>query len=397
MIVCFVLFFVFLGDGILSDWVPAYIQESTKNPLIMGFIVSFSSVVGFLADLVFPEVLKKVSSKKMIVLAIGSSLIFCGVLLWSTWWPWMILFLMAMAVWGIYYEFLGFGGQQFISDNIPAHFRAGAWAVLGAFRGLAYFVGPIIGSYVMILKGNTAVVVLAAFFVCLGYVFWLLSGGKKEQKVVVQEETSINIFVEAKHWFFLLKYVWPIVTISLVLGLLDATFWTTGTVLSDNMARESFWGGMFLPLYEFPMVLTGLLVAKWGVYKGKKRFAEIFMLVSGLLLILLRFGDSLYLSLGISFLVGVTTSFCWPLRDAIYSDLVSRMGFAGKHMIGLSGSTVSLAYVIGPILSGYLANIFGEKGTFVVMGVGLVVVSTVLLLVTPKKMRLPEKEIEAWG
>ncbi len=398
IVVCVVLFFVYLGDGILSDWVPAYIQESTNSSLLMGVIISFSSMVGFLADLVLPQVLKKVSVRKMIVLAIGSSLIFCGILYWTTWWPWAVLFLFAMAVWGVYYEFLGFGSQQFISGAIPPHFRTGAWAILGAFRGLAYFVGPILGSYLMIEKGNKTVVLTAAGFVLVGYLFWLLSGGKKEAMVDINEEESrVNVFVEAKHWWFLLKHVWPVVTISLVLGIVDSTFWTTGTVLSDNMARQNVWGGLFLPLYELPMVLMGILVARMGVYKGKKKLAEVFMLFTGFLLMLLSVISSPVLVLVIAFMIGVTTSMCWPLRDAIYSDLVSRMGFEGKHMIGLSGSTISLAYIVGPILSGGLASMVGEKMTFSIIGIFVCIVAVVLLVVTPKKLRLPQGEIQNWS
>lgn len=396
MMVSLVLFFVYLGDGILSDWVPAYIQESMGDSLMMGFIISFSSVVGFLADLIFPQLLKKVDTKKMIVLAIIASLIFCGILFWSTWWPAVILFLGAMAVWGVYYEFLGFGSQQFVSESIPPHARAGAWALLGSFRGLAYFLGPLLGSYLALSVGNTIVVTVAAVMVVIGYMFWLLTGGKTQKISLDENENRANIFIEAKHWWSLLKHVWPAVTISLTLSILDATFWTTGTVFSDNLARGHAWGGWFLPLYELPMVFVGVIVARWGVYKGKKKLAEIFMLVTSILLMSMWFKESVFVVLTVSFLVGVMTSFSWPLRDAIYSDVVNRMGFEGKHMIGLSGSTVSLAYIVGPILAGGIANVVGERMTFVWTGFGMMVVSILLLLLTPKKMRLPQDEIQKW-
>jgi len=38
----------------------------------------------------------------------------------------------------------------------------------------------------------------------------------------------------------------------------------------------------------------------------------------------------------------------------------------------------------------------GEKMTFVIVGVFTVVVSLVLLAVTPKKLRLPQGEIAGW-
>ncbi|OGD84049.1 hypothetical protein A2572_03975, partial [Candidatus Collierbacteria bacterium RIFOXYD1_FULL_40_9] len=348
--VCMMLFFVFLGDAIMSDWVPAYIQKSVGSPLLMGLILAFSSIVGFLADLVLPQFLKKVVVAKMMLFAIVASLIFGLTMLTSVYLPILAVFLTGMAVWGMYYEFLGFGGQAFVSSTVSAHFRAGAWSILGAFRGLAYFLGPILGSSVALKYGDSQAVLMAMFFIFVGLLIWLVKGRiKKDYSLDMGNELIVSsVFIEFKHWLVLLKSVWPIVTIGLLLGLLDATFWTTGTVLSDNLAEKSFWGGMFLPFYELPMIFMGLLIAKLGIYKGKKKLAEFFVLICGILLIFLSLSNSLWLMLIISFLVGISASFCWPLKDAVFSDVVNRMGIEGKHMIGLSGSTASLAYVLGP-------------------------------------------------
>lgn len=398
VVICLMLFFVFLGDAVMSDWAPAYIQMTIGSPLLMGLILAFSSVIGFISDLVFPQFLKRVVVSKMMLFAIITSFCFGAVMFSSVFLPAISLFLVGMAVWGVYYEFLGFGSQSFVSSAVPAHFRAGAWSILGAFRGLAYFLGPIIGSGVAIKYGNSQAVLLAMFFTVVGLIIWTFGVGKKATgSTVVEEETVPNIFVEFKHWVVLLKSVWPIVIIGLMLGLLDATFWTTGTVLSDNLAQKSFWGGMFLPFYELPMIFMGILIARLGIYKGKKKLAELFVLISGILLVFLSLGNSLWLMLVISFLVGVSSSFCWPLKDAVFSDVVNRMGIEGKHMIGLSGSTASLAYILGPIISGVITTIVGEKNTFVVVGMILIIVSLVLLVVTPKKMKLPQGEISGWN
>jgi MFS family permease len=396
MLVSVMLFFVYLGDAILSDWVPAYIQDSVGSSLLMGLIISFSSVVGFGADLIFPQLLKDLKTKKLMLMAIGTSLIFCGILLWTVSWPWLILFLVGMAVWGIYYEFLGFGGQQFVCESVPAASRSGVWAIMGIFKSLAYFLGPIIGSYLALVKGNNAVVLVAAGAVLVGYLVWLSIGRTKSKNVVNEPYEKVNILDEMKHWKTLFVHVWPVLTISLVMGMVDATFWTTGTVLSDNMASENWWGGMFLPFYMLPMIFVGVIVARWGIYKGKKKMAEIFMLVSGLLLAVLGASNSVIIALTTSFMVGTALSIAWPLTEAVYSDIISRMGREGKHMVGLSGSTLSLAYIVGPVLAGYIAGQVGEKMTFTVMGIFMAVVAFVLLLVTPRKLKLPQTEIASW-
>jgi len=391
------LFFVFLGDAILSDWVPSFVQDSLGGSLMMGLVISFSSIVGFVMDLIFPQLFRGTKTRKMMVMAIGSSLLFCGLLLWAVALPWVIIFLVAMGVWGVYYEFLGFGSQMFVSETIPASSRSGVWAVMGGFKSLAYFLGPIIGSSLAVRTGNYSVVIVAAASVFVGYVVWLLAGRNKKEIVVMNEPLEkVNILTEVKHWVVLIEHIWPVLVISLMMGLVDATYWTTGAVLSDNMAQQTWWGGLFLPVYMLPMVFVGAIIAKWGVYKGKKKLAETFMLISGVLLTLLGISDVVAIVLIISFLVGTMLSFSWPLTDAVYSDIVSRMGKEGKHVVGLSGSTISLAYIFGPILAGLISQYMGEKGTFVVVGLLMMLVSILLLVMTPRKLRLPQAEIKTW-
>jgi len=392
-----VLFFVFLGDAILSDWVPTYIQKSMGGSLIMGLVISFSSIVGLGTDLLLPQLMKRATSGRLMTMAIGASLVFAGILLWSIQWPLVLLFLAGMAVWGIYYEFMGFGSQQMVAESVPSGDRSGAWALIGIFRSLAYFLGPILGSWLALTQGNVQVVYLAAGCVVVGYVFWKIfkySDREKEKVQVIGEK--LNILDEMDHWRVLFVHVWPILIISLTLGLVDATFWTTGTVLSDMLAAQHWMGGMFLPLYMLPPVIVGVVISKWGIKNGKKKVAERFMLLGGVCLSMLGIVDGVAMLLLASLATGIMISVAWPMMEAVYSDIVARMGRERKHMLGLSNSTTSIAYIIGPVTAGWLASMVGEKMTFVAVGLFTVLVSVVLLMVTPRKLALPQREIAEW-
>ncbi len=392
-----ILFFVYLGDAILSDWVPSFMQKVLGGSVLMGIVFAFSSMVGFMSDMIFPQLLKKYKARRLILLSIGASLVFSGILMWTTSWSWMALFLLAMAVWGIYYELLWFGSAQFVSDNVPVGSRSGVWGVISVFKSLAYFIGPIFGSWLVIGRGNLAVVITAAAAVCVGYIVWVFTNKTErsfEQNIEPMEK--FHILEELGYWKVLFGHVWPVLLISLMMGLIDATYWTTGAVLSDNMAKNGFLGSLFLPAYMLPPIFMGVILAKWGVYKGKKKIAEIFLLLSGILLTCLGFKENLELMLLLSFLIGASLSIAWPMVDAVYSDILVRMGKERKHMVGLSSSTVSLAYVVGPIMAGIISSKVGERITFVTLG-GLVVLMAVLLLfVTPKKLKLPQTEIAEW-
>ena len=120
------------------------------------------------------------------------------------------------------------------------------------------------------------------------------------------------------------------------------------------------------------------------------------MLLGGIFLALLFFKDSVFYELAMVFLSSVMLSVTYPLVDAVYSDIVARMGRERKHVIGLSSSMVSLAYIVGPVLAGWIASQVGERMTFVTMGIAMAVVSTFLLFTTPKKLLLPQQEIKSW-
>jgi len=140
----------------------------------------------------------------------------------------------------------------------------------------------------------------------------------------------------------------------------------------------------------------GFVVAKWGVAEGKKKKAIQFLLFSGVFLALLGVSGSIVNQLVFVLIASILLSAAFPLTDAIYSDIVSRMGRERRHLIGLSRSTISLAYIVGPILSGFIASQVGEKLTFGIVGLMVIVVSVVLLISTPKKLKLPQEEIQAW-
>jgi MFS family permease len=284
--------------------------------------------------------------------------------------------------------------KQFVAGVAPRELRSAVWGVVGIVRNLAYFLGPLIGG--MILRwGDRAVVFSAGGVLALAYILFLFiklpHSGEVEADV-----HGVHLLEEIKYWFSLEKRVWPILVMSVVAGVVDATFWTTGTVLNDRLAEQSVVGGWFLSAYMLPSLFIGVIVAKWGIAVGKKKWAERLMLLGGLCLAMIGYVKSVEAIILIVIVSSIFMSMSWPLMDSVYTDLVVRARRGRKHMIGLSSSTLSLAYVIGPILAGFLSNKYGEVETFAIVGVGVVVITGLLLLVTPKKLLLPQEEMKSW-
>lgn len=391
-----IVFMIFFSDALLAYWVPIHIQSTFNSSLVMGLVMASSSLVGLLTDIILPQLVRRITTYKLIILAGLASLTFSAFLIGSITFPFLLVFLFGMASWGIYYELLGFANKQFVASSVPHEKHAAAWAFLFTFRSLAYTIAPFIAS-IFLKHGSATLVTFAIFLTVFGYLLILLFGMRKESlSKDKHHKTHPNLFSEISHWKTLFSAIWPIVILSLMIGIIDASFWSVGAVLSDRLSQSSLLGSFFLSAYMFPSLFVGFLVMKWAPKTGKKRKAILFFLLASLALSLIGFVNSPVLMITIILIASTFSSFTYPLLDGVYSDVVERMGKQKLHLIGLNNSATSVAYIIGPIASGFIASKVGEQMTFSVISGFAVVVCVLLFVVTPHKLKLPQEEIHKW-
>jgi MFS family permease len=143
-------------------------------------------------------------------------------------------------------------------------------------------------------------------------------------------------------------------------------------------------------------MFVGLIFGRKEITKHKKKMAFVFTLLSGIVLLFMTVIHSWWWYLIIVFVSSIMSALAWPLLEAVYTDLLARMGRENIHMIGLKNASNSIAYMIGPILAGAMATLVGNIESFVYMGGLLIFVAVLLLIFTPVKLRLPQDEIQSW-
>jgi len=389
-----ILLFIFTADAILSYWVPVYLENVYKNTLKVGYIISVSSVVGLLSDLLIPQILKGITVKKLVLFSAVASLFFSTSLFAATWVPTVLVFLFAMGVWGVYFELMQFAQQQFVADTIPFKFHSAGWGIIVVFKSVSYFLGPLISG--SLIAGNIrSPVIVALFLEVLALILIHYFRGIHERPLVI-EIKKVNIMSEFSHWGVLIKHVWPIVLLSTAMGFIDASFWTLGPIVSEKSGGGGLLAGALVSVYMLPSIFMGLIVSRMKIYKGKKKLAISLFLLAGIFLSLLATVDNYFLQLFLVFIMSVLLSSAYPLSDAVYSDIVSRMGREREHLIGLSSSTFSLAYIFGPTLAGFGANYFSEMKTLGIIGYFCVFFGFFLLFFTPRKLKVPQRVISKW-
>ncbi|MCX6704267.1 MAG: MFS transporter, partial [Candidatus Woesebacteria bacterium] len=232
------LFLLRLADAVISFWAPNQIQSSLNSSVWMGIIISFQSVVGFGADLIFPTLLRTTKTKRLIFWAIIMSALTSFFLTTSTVQPFIAIFLITMTLWGIYYEFVAFANYQFMGSVVPPHMRSAAWGVAGTFMNMAYFLGPLIAAAVL-LKSYILTEGIILVFLVLALLLLSIFKGPHDVPAKIDFK-DVHPWVELKHWISLSKHIWPVMILSLLLGFIDSTFWTTGAIWTEKLAKINY-------------------------------------------------------------------------------------------------------------------------------------------------------------
>lgn len=392
---CLIIFFIRLADSIIAFWAPNEIQNTLNNSIVMGAIISIQSLVGFLSDLVFPKIFKSVKTRQLLFWAILICAMASFFLCAAAFKPFLAIFIVTMALWGIYYELMNFANFQFMSSVCPGDMRAAGWGFAGVFVNLAYFLGPFIATE-LLSHGIFITQGMIISFLIAALVILALSRNKHEAPSVIDLSIA-SPFAELRHWATLSRAIWPALAIGLVLGFIDATFYTVGAVWTEKLSLTNPWGVWFLPMYLLPSICLGIPLSRWNIQNGKKKLAEKFLGLSGIFFIFIVANSSVPWQLAMVCLASSALAVCYPLLEGVYTDFLIRMGSEKKEMIGLTGSVVNFSYIIWPVFAGIISSRVGERLTFFWLGVVVFVCSVILLFVTPKKLKLPQQEIKAWS
>lgn len=395
---CVIILFVYLADAIMSYVTPTYLESNLSSSLAVGLIYSISSLTGLVMDVLVGEVFRKQRYRSFLRLGITLGIAFplSFILLPAQ----LITFVIGMMIWGIYFEFLSFSNSQVIIEKTEKSHYESAWSKIYFFRAFALTIGPILGSLLIGISFNHAFFA-AIFFVGIAFLLFLFNPFTTKEKPALEDKTpqsSISIPHQLKLWATFGKRLWLLIIFYLVIIFVDATFWTIGAILSEEIQQNNGGiPGIMIVLYTLPMFFMGFFTKKAAQNLGKKRVAFISAFIGSIFLILSSVSSDFPLILVFTFLFSVCISLTWPEIRGTFADYQSRLYKTRKSLMGMESSIYSVGYIIGPILSGLLADIYGHQGVFLIMGIALGVISLLCLLFVPRKIYLPQKALNNLG
>ncbi|OGV93535.1 hypothetical protein A3B57_00105 [Microgenomates group bacterium RIFCSPLOWO2_01_FULL_47_10] len=388
------LFVYSLGDGIMSYVAPVIMEKHLHSTFLMGLVFSASSAAGFLADLLFGKYFGNRSYKFFVLW--GSALAVLFPLSFTFLPPLVVVFLTGMIIWGLYFELLEFGLFAYVESFHHPQEHAKVWGLVSAFKGASYMVGPALATYSLGRGENVALITAGCLFGfgLLGYLLFWWKFGHGHRHIFRDNPENLPLITHFTAVWTVLRKIWPVWVFTLLLYMVDATFWTVGTLFSEQLGKQHPFGNMLMSVYMVPSVLAGMMTAWFAKPFGKKRAAYVGGLLQGLSMVMLGFVINVPMILLVVFLSSFFAAISFPEILATAEDYVTRLKGMGSIMVSLQLTSASLGFVIGPTLAGYIAEKTSIAMTFVVVGLLLAMGSVVMMIVTPRKIHLPQQELE---
>ncbi len=384
MIFCWAVF-----DAVISYVVPIVLVSHGLSKTMMGVVLGSSSIAGALFDIGLAKLLRNTHYRRLylfmfIVAALQPYFLWRG----ST----FVFYLIAMALWGLYYDLMNFGNFDFVSRESNEQERASSFGVIQVFKALGYLIGPIGAGLLITATIDWQPFMFGLIFLGLGFAIYVvllwLTGRKRQDVSKDQPLPAINWYTEARLWKKIGIRILPVLLLTMFLNIADAFFWTIGPLFSEGLKILHPFGGLFMTMYTFPPLLVGFLIGSMTTRWGKKHTAYVMCIFASLLLVLIPLITAWWWVLSVVFLYGVCISIAWPATRGVYVDFIAEKPVVESEIEGLADFSTNIGYVIGPMLSGLLADRVGIDRSFMVLGVIGLLLIPVLFMVTPRKIRV---------
>jgi len=376
---------------------PIVVEDSLSSNTLMGIIMALSSITGLICDFIFPSLISRKNWKQLLIACALMALLFPVLSYFGELFNLVGFFVLASIAWGVYYEFLAFSQQNYIIESDKTKNFTKDWGLLAVLISMMEVIAPILGS-TLLVAGGLAYPVAVLLMLSVALVILMLQESKSEEDVEIKSVSRelVKLIKEFKMWDLLYGRVWQVLLVSFVLQSVFATYWTFGGLFGQQLVGEEGMDWIVIVLYAIPSLIASLLLSKFMIKKNKKKLTQIFLIFGGLILTMLVFArESVYLTGLLILLSSLMFAFAYPLNNAVFSDLGARLGKEKNHLFGMMNAIGSLAFIMIPIALGVLSDTFGYIYAFAFTGAFSMIAGTLLIIKTPRKIRLPQKEIQS--
>ena len=384
----FLILFWAIFDGIISFVTPIFLVDRGFSLTEMGIILGSSAVAGALFDFILCKVLKKANYRRIFLVAFIVAATY-PFIFWHAQIFW--LYMVAMAIWGLYYDLINMAKFDFVGRYTEETEHASSFGVIQVFLTFGYMIAPLIAGLAIGEKLNWTPFAVALIFLTMAFIFfvmlWLLR--KKDAEPSIASTKPLNVLVEASLWQKIGKIILPVLILTLFLNILDSFFWTIGPIFGESFKNFQAFAGLFLTIYSFPILIMGWFVGKITARFGKKRTAFYSFFIGSLILALIPLTTGPVMALVIIGLSSFFTALSWPAINGVYADYIGEAPIYSKEIMSIEDFFANSGFIVGHIISGFLADQLGYGNSFLAMGLIGALLAIILMIFSPRKIKMP--------
>ncbi len=378
----------------MSYLAPVVITSQVQSTVWTGVILACSSLTGMIVDFMFAKMFVSKRHQFFLRILLSLTLFFPFSLLA---WQFVPSLLFGMVVWGVYFEAIVFSNHRAVQEYLPAEEHVRGWGMITLLRTVSLVIGPFLASY---YGGGTMRVPLIIAAVLFGTAIAVFAVSRRllpiYAKVAYQAVVPVHTLTqEFRVWGAFARPLWPLLGLVIVYYLIESAYFNIGPLYGEALKQSSPFGSIFVSLFCLPGLAAGLLAPRLARPFGKKFITYLGGLIGGFGLIMMSWQSEVH-SILLWNLVGASgIGMVFPELMATFENYVSRVHRLGNDLIGLTAICGSLAYVVGPITNGFLYQIWGAPATFRLWGTVLMVYCILLLLIVPRKVKMPRHDLES--
>ena len=381
-------FFWALFDGLIAYIVPVLITSRGFSATEIGLIIGASNIFGMLFDFILVRYLRNTNYRRLFLIVYLLSVAY-PIFLWFS--KEVGMFLISMSIWGLYGDLNNFAAYDFLSRHSKSENHCKDAGVVEMTRGFGYLVAPMIAGILVVKSVDFFPISLSISFLIISLIFYILLMGtkkKEESEVFSHKAHKYNFWKEIFLMNKIGKLLMPVLLFNILMHVFDSIFWTIGPIYSQNFPNFEDFGGLFLTAYNLPFLSFLWLAPLISKKIGKKRTAYLSLITGCLIIIPISFYHQPVVVLTLIFLAAIAFSQAWPSIRGTFTDYIAESPSYEKEIETLNDFSSNIGYTIGPIVAGLMIDTIGYKNLFVTIAIIGITIALLLLIVTPRNIRV---------
>lgn len=361
------IFIDLLGFGIVIPLLAYFARQYGATGKTVGIVVGVYSLMQFIFSPMWGRLSDRIGRRPVLLISLAGSVL--GYTLFAFSRDLVALFAARMIA-GVAAANIG-TAQAYIADSTTPENRARGMGLIGAAFGLGFILGPPVGGLLSHvgtthhLPGNLLPGVAAAAL-SLTALILALTSLEESRSFVIPTSRRIAPQFDPELWRSIARAP-GLRTVFLTFFLIIVSFAGVETTVT-LYGRDRF--GFTARELGYFFGFVGMIVAAiqgGAIGALTRRFGERRLVLAGAASLVLGFAlvpavENPRMLYFVAIFIAMGQGVCYPSL----SSLTTRTSASGEHgsMLGIQASIGSLARIIGPLLAGFIYDVFGNRGPF---------------------------------